>query len=198
MPAESGSSGVGLPLMSFAVPGIEFGSVINAILVSCKARCFRHSRSFPHIHATPPVICTKQLPAGPLGSQASGYRDFFVSNNLRQRCSHSWSHQDTAPCRPALGTGPVFLAAISFACFLHSTGISISLWPDAALRGFLIDFFGAQRSIQSHPLELGRAGLASEPRSRQGSGRQSHIDNFRIVCRCCRFEEGDFLFDAVR
>ena len=59
------------------------------------------------------------------------------------------AHQDTAPCGPAWRLDPVFLAAISFACFLHSTGISISLWPDAALRGFLIDFYGAQLSIQS-------------------------------------------------
>ena len=47
------------------------------------------------------------------------------------------------------GLDPVFRSAISFACFLHSTGIGISFWPDAALRGFLIDFYGPQLSIQS-------------------------------------------------
>jgi hypothetical protein len=66
---------------------------------------------------------------------------FFVQKlrlDFDERPGANCGQADFRCCLPA-----GFFAAVSFAGFLPEIGISISLWPAAAFRGFLAGFFGA-------------------------------------------------------
>ena len=76
----------------------------------------------------------------------------FFNEGFDERPSANCSQADFRCCLPA-----GFFAAVSFAAFLPVIGISISLWPAAAFRGFLPDFFGASASAAAAPPTLRRS-----------------------------------------
>src|ERR1700746_3412864 len=71
--------------------------------------------------------------------------------DIDERPGTNRGHADFLCCLPA-----GFFAAVSFAGFLPAIGISISLWPAAAFRGFLADFFDALVSAAAAPPTLCR------------------------------------------